>query len=137
MTLHRHDVDPHPVARAFLALVALTFIAYGVACALDPALPARLAGLAIKNADGYAELSAMYGGLQIGVGLFLALAAFQPLLQRPAFILLVVAIGLLAVFRGVGVLRSEDAATAYSFGALAFETLVTAIAAGLLLQRSR
>jgi hypothetical protein len=135
--MRKQKENTHPATRAFLGLVALIFIAYGAACGLDPSLPARLAGLSIAAADGYAEMSAMYGGLQIGVGLFLVLGALQPLLQRPALVLLVIGIGFLAAFRGIGVLRSEDVVTAYSWGALAFETAVTAIAAGLLLQRSR
>lgn len=115
--------------RSFLLVVGLIFIAYGLACALDPGLPARLAGLTIANGDGYAELGAMYGGLQTGVGLFLAIAAFQPRLQHGALLLLVLGIGLLAALRGASALRSDDAVSAYTWGALAFETLVTAIAA--------
>ena len=121
--------------RAFLLVIGLIFIAYGIACALDPALPARLAGLAIVNADGYAELGAMYGGLQTGVGVFLAVAAFRPRLHEAALLLLLLGIGLLAALRAGSTLRADDAATAYTFGALAFETLVTAGAAALLLRR--
>ena len=123
------------MTRAFLVAVGLIFAAYGAACAIDPALPARLAGLAITNGDGYAELAAMYGGLQSGVGLFLVIAAFRPALTHAALLLLVVGIGLLAVLRGAGALRAEDPVTAYTWGALAFETLVTAIAAALLNRR--
>jgi hypothetical protein len=123
------------MTRAFLAIVGLIFVAYGTACSVDPALPARLAGLAIGSGDGYAELSAMYGGLQSGVGLFLIIAACRPTLVHAALLLLVVGIGLLAVLRGTGALRTDDAVTAYTWGALAFETLVTAMAAALLNRR--
>lgn len=120
--------------RLFLAVVALIFIAYGVACALDPNLPARLAGLRIASGDGYAEMSAMYGGLQVGVGLFCALGALRGRLRQPALLLLLLAIGPLAVLRAVGVLRTEDVVSVYSWGALGFEAAVTLIAA-LLLRR--
>lgn len=122
--------------RSFLLIVGLIFIAYGVACALDPGLAARLAGLTIDNADGFAELGAMYGGLQTGVGLFLAIAAFRPRMQQGALLLLVLGIGLLAALRAASALRVDEAVTAYTWGALAFETLVTAIAAALLNRRS-
>jgi hypothetical protein len=122
--------------RSFLLIVGLIFIAYGLACAIDPGLAARLAGLQIGNGDGFAELGAMYGGLQTGVGLFLALAAFRPRLQDGALLLLVLAIRLLAALRGASALRTGELVTAYTWGALAFETLVTAIAAALLLRRS-
>jgi hypothetical protein len=121
--------------RSFLLIVGLIFIAYGAACALDPGLAARLAGLQINNGDGFAELGAMYGGLQTGVGLFLAIAAFRPRLQHGALLLLVLGIGLLAALRGASALRTEEAVTAYTWGALAFESLVTGIAAALLLRR--
>lgn len=122
------------MTRSFLLLVGLIFAAYGVACALDPMLAARLAGVEAVNGDGYAELGAMYGGLQTGLGLFLVLAALRPQLQSAALLLLVMGIGLLAALRGTSALRSDDLLTAYTWGALAFEGLVTAIAAGLLLR---
>ncbi|WOJ95524.1 DUF4345 family protein [Congregibacter brevis] len=118
--------------RVFLIFVALVFIGYGVACILDPVLPARLAGLQILSGDGYAEMSAMYGGLQAGVGVFCLIAAFRSQLSRSALLLLVLAIGLLAATRAVGALRSDDVLTSYTWGALAFETFVTAAAAALL-----
>jgi hypothetical protein len=122
------------MSRSFLIFVALVFVGYGLACAIDPALPARLAGLSIVTADGYAEMGAMYGGLQIGVGLFCLFGAMQQQLTRPALLLLVLSIGPLAAMRGISALRIEDAIGSYTLGALAFESLVTAIAA-LLVRR--
>jgi hypothetical protein len=120
------------MTRSFLIFVALVFIGYGVACVIDPVLPARLAGLDIQNGDAYAEMSGMYGGLQTGVGLFCLLAAFRPQLQSGALLLLVLGIGFLAASRALGALRSEDMLSSYTWGALAFETFVTAAAAALL-----
>lgn len=122
--------------RIFLTLVALIFIGYGVACAIDPDLPARLAGLQILSGDGYAEMGAMYGGLQTGVGLFCLFAAVRREHERSALLLLVLGIGFLAALRGASALRAEDVISAYTWGALAFETFVTAASAGLLLRRN-
>lgn len=122
------------MARVFLVFVGLVFAGYGVACAWDPELPARLAGLAVQNGDGYAELGAMYGGLQLGVGLFCIYAGFKTGLVRPALILLLLGIGFLAALRGASALRSEDFISSYTWGALAFETFVTAASAALLLR---
>lgn len=123
------------MTRSFLLFVAVVFVGYGIACTIDPLLPARLAGLEIINGDGYAEMSAMYGGLQTGVGLFCLIAAFRQSLQESALLLLVLGIGFLAASRAGGALRSEDIISSYTWGALAFETLVTALSAGLLLRR--
>lgn len=123
------------MTRIYLLFVALVFTSYGIACAIDPILPARLGGLSIVNGDGYAEMSAMYGGLQTGVGLFCALAAFRPRMQESALLLLLLGIGLLAATRATGALRSEELISGYTWGALAFETFVTAAAATLLLRK--
>ena len=123
------------MARAFLAFVALVFIAYGLACAWDPTLPARLAGLSILSADGYAEMGAMYGGLQTGVGLFCLMGVINPQLLRPVLVLLVLSIGPLAAMRGLSALRADDAIGSYTYGALIFESLVTAISALLVRRR--
>jgi hypothetical protein len=120
------------MARLFLGVVGLIFVAYGIACALDPVLPARLAGVVITSGDGYAEMSAMYGGLQIGVGSFCLLGAVREGLRQPALLLLVLSIGLLAALRGVGVLRTDEVVSVYSWGALGFESGVTLLAAILL-----
>ena len=122
------------MTRAFLTFVALVFIGYGIACALDPDLPARLAGLEILSGDGYAEMGAMYGGLQTGVGVFCLLAAIRARLTESALLLLVIGIGFLAALRGASALRSDELLTAYTWSALAFETFVTAASAALLLR---
>ena len=124
------------MTRAFLVFVALIFIGYGVACVIDPSLPARLAGLQVLNGDGYAEMSAMYGGLQTGVGVFCLIAALRPHLAQSALLLLVLGIGLLAATRALGALRSEEILSGYTWGALAFETFVTAVAATLLSRKN-
>ncbi|MFK7831588.1 MAG: DUF4345 family protein [Congregibacter sp.] len=124
------------MTRIYLIIVSLIFIGYGVASALDPMLPARLAGLQIQSGDGYAEMGAMYGGLQTGFGLFCLMGAFRKSLQEPALMLLLICIGLVAALRAGSTLRADNLVSSYTWGALAFETLVTAIAAWLLLRRS-
>ncbi len=123
------------MTRSFLLIVGLIFIAYGMACAVDPGLPARVAGLQILTGDGYAEMGAMYGGVQAGVGLFLALSAFRRTYQPPALLLLSLTLGLVAVVRGVSALRDEGVLTSYTWGALGFEVTVTIIAVTLLTLR--
>lgn len=124
------------MTRSYLLIVSLIFVGYGIACALDPVLPARLGGLSIQNGDGYAEMGAMYGGLQTGFGFFCLLAAFRRELEEPALMLLLLCIGCLAALRAGTALRTEELLSSYTWGALAFETLVSAFAAWLLLRRS-
>lgn len=125
------------MTRGFLALAGLIFMGYGIACALDPDLPARLAGLQILSGDGYAEMGAMYGGLQTGFGAFCLLAAFTPRFRESALILLLLGIGCLAILRAGSTLRADLLVSTYTWAALAFETFVTAAAAWLLLRGTR
>ncbi|MEO0438096.1 MAG: DUF4345 family protein [Pseudomonadota bacterium] len=125
------------MARAFLIFVGLVFAGYGVACAIDPSLAARLAGLATENGDGFAELGAMYGGLQSGIGVFCIIAGLSDRHRDSGLLLLLLGIGALAVLRGASTLRTEDLVSSYTWGALAFESFVTGTAAALLLRSNQ
>jgi len=107
----------------------LIFAVYGAACFISPELPADYAGLTIGSGDAYAEMGAMYGGLQFGFGLFLILAAIKPSYYRAALTLLVMAIGCLAVARLYSAWDTEWMVAGYTWGAMAFEFLVAIFAA--------
>lgn len=107
----------------------LIFAAYGAVCFISPEVPAGYAGLAISSGDGYAEMGAMYGGLQFGFGLYLLLAALRPAYYRPALTLLVMAIGCLAVARLYSAWDTDWMVAGYTWGALAFEFAVAILAA--------
>ncbi|MAT93789.1 MAG: hypothetical protein CME59_14445 [Halioglobus sp.] len=112
---------------------ALSFISYGLACLLDPSLPAGYAGLAIENGDGFAEIGAMYGGLQTGFGLLCLLGALRAEAYRPALLMIVVVIGFLAVARLYSALVAAEALGGYTWGAMGYE-FATAILAALALR---
>ncbi|TDG14131.1 DUF4345 domain-containing protein [Seongchinamella unica] len=107
----------------------LIFAAYGVACFVSPELPAGYAGLTIGSGDAYAEMGAMYGGLQFGFGLFCLLAALKPAFYRPALTLLVMSIGSLALARLYSAWDTQWMVAGYTWGALAFEFAVAVLAA--------
>ena len=122
------------LGRIVLWISAAMFTAYGIACLISPALPAGYAGLAMTNGDAFAEIGAMYGGLQTGFGLFCALGAVRAAFYRPALTLLVLCIGLLAVGRLVSALVGEGAVGGYTWGAMTYE-FATAILAAIALRR--
>ena len=123
------------LGKVVLWISAFSFISYGVTCFFSPDVPAAYAGLTMTNGDAYAELGAMYGGLQAGVGLFCLLAALRNEYYRPALMLLVMAIGLLALGRLYSTITGTEAVGFYTYGALAYET-VTAILAAIALKLS-
>lgn len=108
---------------------AIIFTSYGIACLLNPELPASYAGLSITNGDAYAELGAMYGGLQTGFGLFCALAAIKPSLHQAGLLMLVFLIGGLASARLLSLLTGTDPVAGYTWGALAYESATAILAA--------
>ena len=117
------------LTKIVLWVSAIAFTSYGIACLLSPELPANYAGLAIIRGDGYAELGAMYGGLQTGFGLFMFLAIFNADLQRPALLLLVMTIGLLGIARLYSTVNADGELGFYTWGAATYELLTATLAA--------
>ena len=114
--------------RILLGASALTFLAYGGISLSSPAIPAGIAGIEILSGDGFAEVSGMYGGLQTGIGLFCLLAFFKHDYYRSGLIILGLTMISLAIARSSGILMTPAPVTLYSYGALAFEFVVAALA---------
>lgn len=112
-----------------LYLAGATFTAYGLACLLSPDIAAGAASLSMQNADAVAEIGAMYGGFQTGFGLFCLLAAWQPAYRRAGLWALLLGIGMLAVGRSYHAIVTAGELSAYTYGAIAFESLITLLAA--------
>ena len=123
------------LGKTLLGVSALVFIGYGLVSLVSPAIPAGFAGLVISNGDAFAEIGAMYGGLQTGLGLFCALALVKPEFYRSGLILLLIAIGSLALARLVSVLITTDPVTSYSYGALGYEFTTAALALAALVKK--
>jgi hypothetical protein len=122
------------LGKVILWLSAVIFMVYGLACLVSPALPADYAGLAMTTGDAYAEMGAMYGGLQTGFGFFCLLGALRKDLHRPALTALFLMVGGLALARTYSTLTGIEPVGTYTYGAMAFE-FTTAVLAGLALRR--
>ena len=116
------------LGKILLWVSGVIFISYGIACFLSPELPANYAGLVIGSGDAFAEMSAMYGGLQTGVGVFCIICALQASLQRAGLLLLAIGIGALAFARLCGAWDADWMVGLYTWGALAYETITAALA---------
>lgn len=121
--------------KLILGVSALVFIAYGLVSLISPDVPAGFAGLVMTNGDAFAEIGSMYGGLQTGVGLFCLLALLRPEYYRGGLAILVIGIGMLAFARLVSALVTNEALTAYTWGALVYE-LVTVLIAAMAIRQS-
>ncbi len=121
--------DKMMLGKTILGVSALVLISYGVVCLISPTTPAGYAGLNISNGDAFAEIGAMYGGLQTGLGLFFLLAFLKPEFYRSALLVLLFTIGSLALGRLASLLMTEQIITAYTYGALTYEIATAGIAA--------
>ncbi|GHD31358.1 DUF4345 family protein [Halioglobus pacificus] len=124
------------IGKFILWLSAIVFTAYGLFGFFNPEIPAGFAGIVMSNGNAFAEIGAMYGGLQTGIGLFCAVAALKPEHTRSGLLVLLLGIGFLALGRLYSALTVGEALTAYTWGALVFEVFVTVLA-GLGLKQSQ
>lgn len=125
------------MAVAYLALNAVLYVALGLWCALDPATTSRFVGLQPTGPAGHTEWMAVYGGLELGLGVFFALAAARPGLRRAGVLFGVCLYAGLATLRSVAVLQVAPAeglaALGHARGLWATELLLLAL--GLLALR--
>ncbi len=124
------------LGKCVLGFSGLVFIAYGVTSLFSPAIPASFAGLVMSNGDAYAEIGAMYGGLQTGIGIYCLFALIKPAYYRAGLLLLVIGIGSLALARLLSFLLTADPVSVYTYGAVVYE-FATAIIAGFALARNQ
>lgn len=105
------------IARLFLGLQALLLVPYGVYCFLHPGFLEGAAGIAAVNATGTTELRAMYGGLQVAIGVLALAAALQPRSLQATLVLLGTMFAGLGASRLAGALLGGDwsAYTVYAF----------------------
>ena len=138
--------------KILLVLAGAVFLAYGVVCWVNPEIPAEYAGLFIATHNGYAEIAAMYGGLQSSFGAILIVSVFLKGYLRPGLWLILICIGTLAAARASVALSGLDSSfqvansslgidvsssfTSYTWGALAFEVLLAVWAGLALLKKS-
>ncbi|MFN2327382.1 MAG: DUF4345 family protein [Chromatocurvus sp.] len=118
-----------------LYLAGATFTAYGLTCLFKPDIAAAAASLSMQNSDAVAEVGAMYGGFQTGFGLFCLLAAWKPEYRRAGLWALLLGIGLLAAGRSYHAITASGDLSAYTLGAIAFESVITLLAALALRRR--
>lgn len=91
------------LSRVVLWPCAAGLVAYGLWCGVDPhAGVAALTGLGIGSAAATVEAMAMYGGLLVGLGVFLGIGALRATWTAPALGGLALAFGGLALARLAG-----------------------------------
>ena len=123
------------LGKTILSASAVVFICYGLVSLVSPAIPSGFAGLTMNNGDAFAEIGAMYGGLQTGIGLFCLMAALKTEFYRAGLLLLIVGVGSLAIARLVSLLITADPVSAYTYGATLYEFTTASLATAAFLKK--
>jgi hypothetical protein len=121
-------------ARFILAVQALVMAALGLAYWLYPYEMANLNGMLLMEPASVSNLRVYYGGLQLGLGLFLLWSMYRPERLRSALVLLLVIQTALALARLVALLQDGDALPAFDLSSLVFRLVMVVLGAIALLQ---
>ena len=119
------------LARTYLRLLGAMTLFFGLVYLLAPERLTGPTGFGPLGPSATTDVRATYGGLQIGLGLFLLWAAAREARVRSALVLQAIVIAAVAASRALG-LWLDGEATGVLVGALAFEILLTVATVALL-----
>ncbi len=111
------------MGRIVLLVMGLLWIAFGVLGLIAPVMILGAVGLDIGTADALADARAMYGGSQIGLGVFFVYCSRAEGLERAGLIALAL------VAAGFGLARSFGIAVDGARGGITFFALTTEVIA--------
>jgi len=105
----------------------LGFLGFGLVCLVSPEIPANLIGFDLLGVDAVIEIRAQYGGLFTAIGLFGLWGAIKaPMQSASAWLMLLVYAGL-GGGRLLGLILVDGTAGNYTYGAVVFELVMTAL----------
>jgi hypothetical protein len=110
-----------------LTLAGAGFLGFGLWLIVDPAGGLATVGIAAQNPAGLIELRALYGGLELGLGIFLLLSAARPDWRRPGLWAVLLGNGGIGLTRLAGIALS-GVFTPFFAAALAWELGFAALA---------
>ena len=118
----------------YLTVNAALYLFMGAWCALKPHQTAKSIGFTLNNLQGIAEYTAVYGGLELGLGAFFFLGAYTEHLRYPALLMSLCLYSGLVVMRVFAIINhGGDIQNGWYFLAL---EVVLLIWAALLFSRS-
>ena len=115
-------------ARILLALQALALVGLGLAYFIRPHEMTNLSGMLLMAPAAITDVRAYYGGLQIGLGVFLLLAMSRLELARAALMLLVMIYAALALSRVGGLWLDGGTEQTFNLTALLIEAVSLVLA---------
>ena len=119
------------LARLYLILTGIILAAYGAYCIYDPNVVANLSGLVIPVATASIEIMAMYGGLQLALGIYFILCIRSTHAAKEGLLCMGICFLVIALTRGGGLLMHIDNSD-YNRYALIYEVCSALVAFFLL-----
>lgn len=110
----------------FLGLCGLAFVLIGINTFVDPLRAMAPLELNVNTVSALNELRATYGGMQVGIGLFLFAGVGWPTLARPALLAQALMVGGLAIGRIVGI-ALDGLPSGFVQGLLALEVSIAVL----------
>lgn len=90
-------------AIAILVLTALSFIGFGVKWLVNPVSMAAPLGITLNNGDATSDARAVYGGMELGLGLFLLYSCAAKARRSQGLAAAALTLGGLGVTRAIGI----------------------------------
>lgn len=97
------DGAPVLVARLLLFISGLVFLGIGIWAMVQPEVVVASMDLAVETVSARNEIRAVYGGMDLGLGLCCMVGAMRPRYRRAALGLLALVLGCMVLARGVSV----------------------------------
>ena len=111
------------LGRIILALVGIACALYGFFCLVSPQSVAGFTGMVLSDPSAVTEVRAMYGGLQLGLGLLFIGFALRKGSVQTGLLILIVLMGSLALARLFGLI--SDGFSSYNLLGFVFESVST------------
>lgn len=115
---------------AFLLINGVGYVGLAAWCTLLPDKTSAAIGFGLSNASAKSEYITVYGGLELGMGIFFLLTALRPDLRQAGVLFALCLYACLAVFR-IGTLIGLDGVGTFPRAMLAIEVPMALIAAWL------
>lgn len=96
------------IARIYLTVVGLLYLALAVWCSFDPQTTSKKVGFELQGGTGRSEFLTVYGGLEFGMALAFLLPWLKPDATEFALLACLVMHASLVVFRSISLLLNED-----------------------------
>lgn len=124
------------ITQGFLLLCGLSFLLIGANTFHDPLAAMAAVELNINSVSALNELRANYGGLQIGIGLFLLAGLCCKTMTRPALLAQALIVGGLAAGRLVSI-ALDGQPNAFVQALVVLESVIALISLALFLRSSK